>query len=175
MIKRFAQFNNDIMHNSIGHKPVSKQQFWTPKKTLAPKLISIPHSVVDSFGNEVTDPENVINEFCSEFQHRCRIREPQDYIKGYELLHNTLCDLRLHTCTVKESPDLTTTELKTVLGKLKGGKCADSSGFIREIFSRGGMALFLSMLDMFNRIKKNKTFPLDWNKMSVQTLKTMVL
>ena len=43
--------------------------------------------------------------------------------------------------------------------------------FIREIFSRGGMALFQSMPDMFNRIKKNKTFPLDWNKMYVQTIK----
>ena len=27
------------------------------------------------------------------------------------------------------------------------------------------------MLDMFNRIKKSKTFPLDWNKMYVQTIK----
>ena len=44
-------------------------------------------------------------------------------------------------------------------------------GFIREIFSRGGMAFFQSMLDMFNRIKKNKTFPLEWNKMSLQTIK----
>ena len=27
------------------------------------------------------------------------------------------------------------------------------------------------MLDMFNRIKKSKTSPLDWNKMYVQTIK----
>ena len=27
------------------------------------------------------------------------------------------------------------------------------------------------MLDMFNRIKKSKTFPLNWNKMYVQTIK----
>ena len=25
--KKIAQFNNDIMHNSVGHKPMSKQQF----------------------------------------------------------------------------------------------------------------------------------------------------
>ena len=152
-----AQFNNDIMHNSVGHKPMSKQQFWRLKKTLAPKSISIPHSVMNSFGNEVTDPENIINEFHSEFQHRLPIREPQDHIKGYELLHNTLCDLRLQNCAATESADFTVTELKTVLGELKGGKCADSSGFIREILSRGGMALFQST---FNRIKKNKNFPI---------------
>ena len=125
---------------------------------------------MNSFGNEVTDPENIINEFRSEIQHRLRIRETQDHIKGYELLHNTLCDLRLQNCTATESPDFTTTELKTVLGELKGSKCTDTSGFFREIFSRGGIELFQSMLDMFNRIKKNKTFPLDWNKMSVQTI-----
>ena len=176
--KKIAQFNNDIMHSSVGHKPMSKQQFWRLKKTLAPKSISIPYSVMNSFGNEVTDPENIINEFRSEFQHRLRIREPQDHIKGYELLHNTLCDLRLQNCTAAESPDFTITELKAVLGELKGSKCADSSGFIRESFSRGGLALFQSMLDMFqsmldmfNRIKKSKTFPLDWNKMYVQTIK----
>ena len=115
---------------------------------------------MNGFDNEVTDPENIINEFRSEFQHRLRIREPQGHIKRYELLHNTLCELWLQNCTTTESPDFPITELKAVLGELKGGKCADSSGFIREIFSRGGLALFQSMLDMFNRIKKNKPFPL---------------
>ena len=83
--KKIPQFNNDIMHNSVGHKPMSKQQFWRLKKTPAPKSINIPHSVMNSFGNEVTDPDNIISEFSSEFQHRLRIREPQDHIKGYEL------------------------------------------------------------------------------------------
>ena len=86
-------------------------------------------------------------------------------------MHNTLCDLRLQYCTAAESPDFTITELKAVLGELKGGKCADSSGFIREISSRGGLALVQSLLDIFNRIKKSKTFPFDWNKMYVQTIK----
>ena len=59
--KKIAQFNNDIMHNSVGHKPMSKQQFWRLKKTLAPKSISIPHSVMNSCGNEVTDLDNIVN------------------------------------------------------------------------------------------------------------------
>ena len=63
-----------------------------------------------------------------------------------------MCDLRLQNCTVAENPDFTITELKAVRGELKGGKCADSSGFIREIFSRGGLALVQSMLDIFNPI-----------------------
>ena len=144
----------------------SQQQFWRLKKTLAPESIYIPHSVKDSFGNEVTDADNR-----SDFQHRPRIRGSQDDIKGYELLHNTLIDLRLQNCIATEGPDFTSTELKTVLGELKGAKCADSGGFIHEIFSRDGMACFQSMLDIFYRIKKNKAFPLDWNKMSVPTIK----
>ena len=34
--------NNDIMHNSVGHKPMSKQQFWRLKETLTSKSISTP-------------------------------------------------------------------------------------------------------------------------------------
>ena len=115
--------------------------------------------------NEVTDPENIINEFSSEFQHKLRIRKVQDHMKSYELLHNTLCDLRPQNCIAIESIDFKTTELKTVLEDLKSAKCADSSGFI---VSRSGTALFQSMRDMFIRIKKDKTFPLDWNKILVQ-------
>ena len=63
--KKIAQFSNDNMHNSVGHKPMSEQQFWRLKKTLAPKSLSIPHSVMNSFGIDVTDPENIINEFRS--------------------------------------------------------------------------------------------------------------
>ena len=33
--KKIAQFNNDIMQNSVGHKPMSKQQFRRLKKTLS--------------------------------------------------------------------------------------------------------------------------------------------
>ena len=63
-----------------------------------------------------------------------------------------MCDLQLQNCTVAENPDFTITELKAVRGELKGGKCADSSGFICEFFSRGGLALVQSMLDIFNPI-----------------------
>ena len=48
-------------------------------------------------------------------------------------------------------------------------------GLLVRFFSRGSMALPQSMLDMFNRIKKNKTLPLDWNKLYVQTIKKMAL
>ena len=89
---------------------------------------------MNSFGNEVTNPENIINEFRSKFQHRLRIREPQDHIKDYELLHDTLCDLRLQNCTATESPDFTTTELKNVLGELEGGKCIYPVGLFLRFF-----------------------------------------
>ena len=59
--KKIDQFNNDIMHSSVGHKPMSKQQFWTLKKTPAPKSINIPHSEMNSFDNEVTDPDNIMS------------------------------------------------------------------------------------------------------------------
>ena len=43
------------------------QDFWKVRKILAPKSVSIPHSRLDGMGIEITDPENIINQFQTEF------------------------------------------------------------------------------------------------------------
>ena len=45
--------------SSINQNALDKQAFWKLKKVLAPKSISIPHSIIDSFGNEITDQANI--------------------------------------------------------------------------------------------------------------------
>ena len=51
--KKIDQYNNDIMHYSVGHK--HEQQFWRLKITLTPESICIPHSATDSLCYEVKE------------------------------------------------------------------------------------------------------------------------
>ena len=46
-----------------------KQSFWKVKRVLAPKSITVPHSVIDEFGNEITDEANIWSEYKNEFKH----------------------------------------------------------------------------------------------------------
>ena len=69
-----ADFNSRFVMPSINQNggTLHKQAFWKLKKVLAPKSISIPHSIIDSFGNEITDQGNIRNEYKNEFTHRLR-------------------------------------------------------------------------------------------------------
>ena len=53
--KAIADFNSRFVMSSINQNggTLDKQAFWKLKKVLAPKSISIPHSIIDSFGNEI--------------------------------------------------------------------------------------------------------------------------
>ena len=68
--KEIALFNNKTLTERIGTGPISKQDFWKVKKILAPKSISIPHCILDGMGNELTDTENIRNQFQTEFLYR---------------------------------------------------------------------------------------------------------
>ena len=46
-------------------------------------------------GNELTDPENIRNQFQNEFLYGLRQREPKEHIKCHETLQNDLCMLRI--------------------------------------------------------------------------------
>ena len=150
-------------------RPLSNHQFWRVKKILALKDISIPQSIFDSFGNELSDPESIKNQSGNEFEYRLQ-REAEEPMKGPEQLQNYLPKLRLENCKKVESPDFTFKELKDVMDSFKNGKCRDTLDFIQEIFKRGGKSLFLSLLNMTNMIKRVKVFQEDWFKMALQTI-----
>ena len=51
---------------------LDKQSFWKVKRVLAPKSITAPHSVIDRYGNGITDEANIRSEYKNEFKHRSR-------------------------------------------------------------------------------------------------------
>ena len=74
---------------------LDKQSFWKVKRVLANKIITVPHSVMDGFGNEITDEANIRSEYKNAFKHRLRTIEIDGQLKEVETMQNHLCQLRL--------------------------------------------------------------------------------
>ena len=47
-------------YQSLLHCKYEEESFWKVKKKLFPKLVQIPHSILDQSGNVLTDSQNVI-------------------------------------------------------------------------------------------------------------------
>ena len=75
--KAIADYNNSFVMSMVNQHggSLDKQSFWKVKRVLAPKSITVPHSVIDGFGNEMTDEANIRSEYKNEFKHRLRARE----------------------------------------------------------------------------------------------------
>ena len=58
---------------------------------LASKCNTVPHCLIDSFGNEITDEGSICEKYRREFIHMLRKRETESDLKDYELLNSTLC------------------------------------------------------------------------------------
>ena len=122
--RKIAHFNDDIIRQKVGSDDsISKQDFWKIKRVLAPKCNTVPHRIVDSFGNEITDEGSICEEYRREFIHGLKKREIEDNFKDYELLNNTLCKTVLQNAKSNISSEFTFQELGDVSKELKRGKC----------------------------------------------------
>ena len=69
--RKIAHFNDDIIRPKVGSDgSISKQDFWKIKRVLAPKCNTVPHYIVDNFGNEITGEGSICEEYRREFIHR---------------------------------------------------------------------------------------------------------
>ena len=128
--KAIADYNNSFVMSMVNQHggSLDKQSFWKVKRVLAPKSITVPHSVINGFGNE----------YKNEFKHRLRTRDIDEQLKEVETMQNHLCQLRLLKSRTEVSPDFSMEEFDKVIGELKSGKSTDPTGLIREVFKNGG-------------------------------------
>ena len=139
--KNIARFNYELVCNALAEsQTMSKSDFWKLKKRMLPNAhaTDLPHAVLDNFGNEITDPQYVCNEYRSKLKHRSRHRDAKDEYEDFIPSQNKLCDIRLKTCKNAVSDDFTSSDIKSVISEFKNGKSRDQNELIREIFTRGG-------------------------------------
>ena len=173
---KISEFSISFIKRRVGKTgTIDKQSFWKLKKILAPRNKDIPHSILDRHDdNMLTDSTTIKNEYRTEFQYRLRKREIRSDLKwyGFLSLQNCLCQLRIKACKSSVSPNFLLGEVKQAVGELKLGRSADPTGIVREIFKKGGDGLLYSLVEIVNTIKSSKTFPSDWNKIWIRTLKS---
>ena len=158
--KKVANFNTMILSPKVNENGIiAKTDFWKLKRILVPKSPDLPHSILDHFGNDITDVNNIVNHYQNESIHRLRKREIKGHLSGFEKLQNSLCLSRLRSCKGIISSDFTMDELNEVINKLPRSKCADPAGYITEIFICGGKNFKRSVLDMTNEIKHSQAPP----------------
>ena len=153
--KKVANFNTMILSSRVSENGIiTKTDFWKLKRILVPKRPDLPQSILDHFGNDITDVNNIVNRYQNEFVHRLRKQESKGHLRRYEKLQNSFYLSRLQSCKDIISSDFIMDELNQVLNKLPRSKCASPAGYIREIFVNGGKNFRRSVLDM---TKKNQT------------------
>ena len=162
--RKIARYNSDAVKKSIGKNGVmGKGDFWKLKKRLLPKAHNVPHALQDQSGFEITDPINIKSEYKVEFEHRLRKREPKEYLEGYMNSQNKVCSLRLEVSKGKLDDEFTLEEVERAISELKRGKCSDPTGLIREVFTRSGKCMILSILRTMNLIKQHQVLPFEWS------------
>ena len=65
---------------------LDKHFFWKVKKVLAPKSITVLHSVMVGFANEITDEAHIWSEYKNEFKHRLLTRDIDEQLKEIETM-----------------------------------------------------------------------------------------
>ena len=90
---------------------ITKTDFWKLKRILVPKSPDLPHSVLDHVGNDITDVNNIVNQYQNEFVHTLRKREIEGHLRTFEKLQNSLCVSRLQSCKDIICSDFTMDEL----------------------------------------------------------------
>ena len=141
---------------------LSHQGVWKTKKRLFPKINpTLPVGKKNLKKQMITNPEELKTLYLETFKYRMRKRPVKPGYESIVNLQEELFKLRLEEAKKKKSPDWTLTDLDEALKRLKKGKCRDPDGLIREIFKEEviGHDLKLSLLRMFNNIKKTGTFP----------------
>ena len=95
--KKVTNFNTMILLSKVNENGIiAKTDFWKLKRILVPKSPDLPHSVLDHVGNDITDVNNIVNQYENEFVHRLRKRETKGHFRGFEKLQNSLCLSRLN-------------------------------------------------------------------------------
>ena len=70
------------------------------------------------------------------------------YLEDYMNSQNKVCSLRSEVSKGKLDDKFTLEEIEREISELKGGKCSDPTGLIREVFTRSGKCMILSILGM---------------------------
>ena len=117
-------------------------------------------------GIEVSGVEGVKEAYKEEFEKRLSNRKPAP---GWEkFVEETNVAIRKWIRgDSRSSRAFTLKELKAIVARLKNNKCPGVDGFPAELFKNAGDGVLKSLLSIFNKVKKSKEIPEQWNSVRI--------
>ena len=154
LVDEYLGRNNDVIEG------YNQAKIWVLKKKLCPKnTIETPAAKKDKNGELITDRVALENLYSETYISRLK---PNQTAEGFENLYDAkeyLFNLQMKIAKENVSADWNLKNLNDALKKSKNGKARDEHGFIYELFKYGGNSLKVSLLQLFNLVKKTQTYP----------------
>ena len=122
-------------------------------------------------GVEIKGDGAIREAYKEEFEYRLRSREPAPGWENYVLETNEIIRNWLKSEDDSgSSPPFKFQELWEVIKKLKEDKSPGCDQYPPALFTQAGIGLLLSLLELFNTVKKNRVTPDQWNMMKITVI-----
>ena len=151
--KHLHPFNDTIDGGSPEH-------IWSLKKKLAPKNTSEPPTAKhDLQGNLISDRTTLEQLYKDTYAARLTPNQISPDLEDLKSLKAYLFQSNFELAQTVSSNEWSLTDLEKALKSLKKHKARDIHGHTYEIFMFSGQDLKLSLLKMYNLMKKRQTYP----------------
>ena len=152
---------------------VDLKQVWKIMGKLWPKVVpSLPAAKKDHAGKLVTEPSELKRLLAKEYKERLRARPVRPDLDQLENRKRRIFQMKLKLAEANSSKEWNLLDLEKATRDLKVNKSRDNDGLINEIFKKGviGKDLKISLLLMFNKLKKEKLIPIFMNFANITTV-----
>ena len=164
---------NQFKYLNDSSENVNINQVWKQLKKLWPKTgVCLPTAKKNHRGKLVSGASELKILLAKEYKERLRSRPVRPDLIGMQSIRKRIFEIKMILSKRKASKKWKMSDLELALAQLKNNKSRDNDGFINEIFKRNviGDNLKISLLLMFNKLKKKKLIPKLMNVSNITTV-----
>ena len=167
---------NQIVHNfkyfSENPEKIEISKMWKLLKKIWPKYDSQSTAKKNHRGEIISNPNALKALLAKEYKERLRKRPMKPEMTQIMMTKKKLFNMKLKLANNNKSPEWSLRDLEKALDNLKNNKSRDFEGFSNEIFKQNiiGTNLKMSLLVMFNKMKKNDLIPKFFNVANITTV-----
>ena len=150
----------------------SNNKMWSLKKKLCDKNRELPMAMVDSGGNMISGKNSLKLLYKTTYEERLKHKPIEEGWEEIKKLKDELFEERIKISEKNKSEDWKLSKVLKICKKLKSGKARDREDLVYELFKPGfaGEDMFLSLLHMFNNIKREQRIPEFFQDMTITSL-----
>ena len=152
---------------------IQMQKMWKALKAICPKLKpTLPSAKKNHRGKIISGQKDIKNLLAKEYKNRLRTRPVRQDYKSVQIRKNQIFRTKMKLSKAQRSKAWTIKDLECALSALKNNESRDFEGYVNEIFKTDiiGSNLKMSLLIMFNSLKKENLIPSFMNFANVTTV-----